>query len=103
MTVLADPIEFQTPARSPVRPAAPFDRPFGPRSKPSPAERWFELASPNGYLRTVVGTIEYLDEAASTYMVREHTGALVRVPLRDITREHGYLPEDAVSFPRARG
>jgi hypothetical protein len=44
----------------------------------------FELASRGGYVRTVTGTIAYLDEEAQTYMVLVD-GELVRVPLRDIT------------------
>lgn len=84
MTVLTDPIQLDTPSRSPVKPTAPVDLPLELGPKPSPAERWFEVSSPNGYFRTVVGTIEYVDGEADTYMVRERTGGLVRVPVRDI-------------------
>jgi hypothetical protein len=59
----------------------------------APRSATFEIESPNGYARTVVGTIEYLGDEARTYMVRSRIGELVRVPLRDIKREHGHLPE----------
>jgi hypothetical protein len=84
MTTLTDSIGVRVPGRSPVEPAAPLDRPVGSVSKPPRTERAFEIESPNGYLRTVVGTIEYLDEEANTYMVRSRNGELNRVPLRDI-------------------
>ena len=44
----------------------------------------FELASRGGYVRTVTGTVAYLDVDAETYMVLAD-GELQRVPLRDIT------------------
>ncbi len=91
MTVLTDSLRLDVPARSPVEPAAPVDPPVEAVSRPSRAERTFELESPNGYLRTVVGTIEYLDEGANTYMVRSRAGDLLRVPLRDIRGEHGLV------------
>jgi hypothetical protein len=93
MSVLMDPVRIDTPSRTAVRPAAPLDRAGDPLSKPKPSERTFEIESPNGYARTVVGTIEYFDDEARTYIVRSRIGELVRVPLRDIKREHGYLPE----------
>jgi hypothetical protein len=61
-------------------------RPRGPRGKTS-----FELASRGGYVRTVTGTIAYLDEEAETYMVLAE-GELLRVPLRDITSRHEETP-----------
>jgi hypothetical protein len=88
MTTLMDSVRVDVPARAPVQPAAPLDHPVDPASKPRPAERTFAIESPNGYARTVVGTIEYLDDEARTYMVRTRTGDLVRVPLRDIANEH---------------
>jgi hypothetical protein len=94
MTTLTDPVRLASPARTPIRPTAPLDRMGDRPSKPKPAERTFEIESPNGYARTVAGTIEYLDEEARTYMVRSNTGGLVRVPLRDIKAEHGFLPEE---------
>jgi hypothetical protein len=91
MTRLADPVFVATPPRAPIEPAAPLDRSSVPPPKPAPGERTFELESPNGYARTVVGTIAYLDDEARTYMVRS-AGALVRVPLRDIKAEYGSPP-----------
>lgn len=45
----------------------------------------FHVASRGGYARTVTGTITFLDEEAETFMVLEHDGRVVRVPLGDIT------------------
>jgi hypothetical protein len=76
-------------------------RPRGSRGKTS-----FELASRGGYVRTVTGTIAYLDEEADTFMVLAR-GELVRVPLRDITARHeepmaiGEI--DRSSYPDAEG
>jgi hypothetical protein len=81
-TILQDPVHFETPTRSPVRPAAPLD----PRTVSGERKASFELESPGGYRRTVTGTIAYLDDEAQTYMVRALDGALIRVPLRDIER-----------------
>jgi len=54
----------------------------------------FELESRGGYLRTVTGTVAYLDEDAETYMVLRGNGdgQLVRVPLRDIRSAHETVP-----------
>jgi hypothetical protein len=52
-------------------------------------ERSFEVESPGGYARTVVGHLAYFDDEAQTYMVLTRDGVLVRVPLRDITSSHG--------------
>ena len=52
-------------------------------------ERSFEVESPGGYARTVVGQLAYFDDEAQTYMVLTRSGVLVRVPLRDITSSHG--------------
>ena len=54
----------------------------------------FELECRGGYLRTVTGTVAYLDEDAQTYMVLRGNGdgELVRVPLRDITSAHETAP-----------
>jgi hypothetical protein len=52
-------------------------------------ERSFEVESPGGYARTVVGQLAYFDDEAQTYMVLTREGVLVRVPLRDITSSHG--------------
>ncbi len=94
MTTLTDSVGVRAPGRSPVEPAAPLDPPVEPVSKPRRAERAFEIESPNGYLRTVVGTIDYLDEEANTYIVRSRTGELNRVPLRDIRSEHAVARGD---------
>jgi hypothetical protein len=80
--ILQDPVHFETPTRSPVRPAAPLD----PRTASEKREVSFELESPGGYRRTVTGTIAYLDDEAHTYMLRGHDAELIRVPLRDIRR-----------------
>jgi hypothetical protein len=80
--ILQDPVRFETPNRSPVRPAAPLD----PRTASEKREVSFELESPGGYRRMVTGTIAYLDEEAQTYMVLARDGALIRVPLRDIKK-----------------
>jgi hypothetical protein len=79
---LHDTVRFETPSRSPVRPAAPLDpgTPSGERNTS------FEVESPGGYRRTVTGTIAYLDDEAHTYMVCAPDGTLIRVPLRDIKR-----------------
>ena len=54
----------------------------------------FELESRGGYLRTVTGTVAFLDEDAQTYMVLRGNGdgQLLRVPLRDITSAHETVP-----------
>jgi hypothetical protein len=80
--ILQDPVHLERPTRSPVRPAAPLDR----RTASGERDVSFELESPGGYLRTVTGTIAYIDDEAKTYMVRAPDGALIRVPLRDIKR-----------------
>ena len=73
----------------PVRPSDPADdvrdalRAHGPRGRTS-----FQLASRGGYVRTVTGTVAYLDAQADTYMVLADGGELLRVPLRDITSLH---------------
>jgi hypothetical protein len=50
----------------------------------------FELESRGGHVRTVTGTVAYLDEEAETYMLLRGNGdgELLRVPLRDITSAH---------------
>jgi hypothetical protein len=44
----------------------------------------FQYELPNGYLGEVVGTLEWFDEAAATYVVRNRDGELVRVPLKGV-------------------
>lgn len=80
--ILQDPTHLEAPSRSSVRPAAPLD----PGSAPEDCDVSFELESPGGYLRTVTGTMAYLDQEAHTYMVRTPYGALIRVPIRDIKK-----------------
>ncbi len=57
----------------------------------------FQLASRGGYLRTVTGTVAYLDEDAQTYMVSRGNGdgELLRVPLRDITSAHETMTNES--------
>jgi hypothetical protein len=84
-TILPDATRLEIPPRYPVRPTAPLDA----SSPPEEREVSFELESHGGYLRTVSGTIAYLDEEAQTSMVRTSDGTLVRVPMRDVTRRSG--------------
>jgi hypothetical protein len=80
--ILEDPVHFETPTRSRVRPAAPLD----PESASGSREISFELESPGGYRRTVTGRIAYLDNEAQTYMLRAADGNLIRAPVRDIKK-----------------
>jgi hypothetical protein len=80
-----DTVRIEAPTRSPVQPAAPLDPPRDSAKESRSPERSFEVESPGGYARTVVGRVAYLDEEAQTYMVITRAGMLVRVPLRDIT------------------
>jgi hypothetical protein len=47
----------------------------------------FQFELPNGFLGEVVGTLEWYDVAAATYMVRRKDGELARVPARGV--RHG--------------
>jgi hypothetical protein len=89
MTTLMETDHTEAPGRPRSKPAAAVDArrdtPTGSRS----LERSFEVASRGGYARTVVGRLAYFDEEAQTYMVLTRSGALVRVPLRDITSSRG--------------
>lgn len=49
----------------------------------------FQFILPNGHVSEVVGTLEYFDEGAETYMVRDRHGALARVPHRAV--KHGKI------------
>ena len=40
----------------------------------------FQYELPNGFVNEVVGTLEFWDDAANTFMVRDRNGELVRVP-----------------------
>lgn len=44
----------------------------------------FQYELPNGYLSEAVGTFEYFDHEAVTYVVRRKDGTLARVPARDV-------------------
>ena len=44
----------------------------------------FQFELPNGFLSEVVGILEYFDEGADTYLVRNKAGELVRVPVRGV-------------------
>ena len=89
MTTLMDTDRTESPERPRSKLAAAVDdwrdTPTGSRSR----ERSFEVASRGGYARTVVGRLAYFDDEAQTYMVLTRSGALVRVPLRDITSSRG--------------
>jgi hypothetical protein len=89
MTTLMDTVGIDAPKRSPVRPGSPLDPSWDDNSETRSVERSFEVASRGGYARTVVGRLAYFDEEAQTYMVLTRSGALVRVPLRDITSSRG--------------
>lgn len=89
MTTLTDTVRIEAPTRSPVSPAAPLDALRDTSTESRSRERSFEVESPGGYLRTVVGQLAYFDDEAQTYMVLTRSGMLVRVPLRDITSSSG--------------
>ena len=40
----------------------------------------FQYELPNGFVSEVVGRLEFWDDAANTYMVRDRDGGLVRLP-----------------------
>lgn len=44
----------------------------------------FQFELPNGFVDEVVGTLEYYDDEAETYMVRRKDGELARVPARGV-------------------
>lgn len=44
----------------------------------------FQFELPNGYLGEAVGTFEYFDHEAATYVIRRKDGTLARVPARDV-------------------
>lgn len=53
----------------------------------------FQYELPNGYVSEVVGELEWYDEAAATFVVRDRRGDLVRVPLRGV--RHGRVVRPA--------
>ena len=94
MTTLMDSIrEAPIP---PVKRAVSLDTPRDAAADPRSLERSFEVESPGGHARTVVGRLAYFDEEAQTYMVLTRDGMLVRVPLRDITSSHGVPPRGPI-------
>lgn len=44
----------------------------------------FQFELPNGFVGEAVGTLEYYDEEAETYVVRRTDGSLARVPRRGV-------------------
>lgn len=44
----------------------------------------FQYELPNGYVGEAVGILEWYDESAATYMVRNRRGELVRVPAKGV-------------------
>ena len=44
----------------------------------------FQYELPNGFITEVVGTLEYFDEGANTYVVRPKSGELAHVPRRGV-------------------
>lgn len=44
----------------------------------------FQFELPNGFVDEVVGTLEYYDDDAETYMVRRKDGEMARVPARGV-------------------
>lgn len=61
---------------------------MGPNNQVTPGDAGkrvsFQFELPNGFVSEVVGTLEYFDEGAETYMVRTKQGELARVPLRGV-------------------
>jgi hypothetical protein len=74
------------PPLAPVKQAVSLDTPRDAATDPRSLERSFEVESPGGHARTVVGRLAYFDEEAQTYMVHGLEGALIRVPVRAITK-----------------
>jgi hypothetical protein len=44
----------------------------------------FQFELPNGFISEAVGTLELYDRAAETYVLKDRTGRLVRVPSRGV-------------------
>jgi hypothetical protein len=44
----------------------------------------FQFELPNGFMGEVVGTLEWYDAPAATYVVRRKDGELARVPTRGV-------------------
>ncbi len=98
-TVLQDPVlpdpslSVRTPLLSPADPLSSYLRENLGQSRSECAGDVvsFDLESPGGYARTVMGTVAFLDREAETYMVLAPNGALTRVPIRDIKVTRGTL------------
>jgi hypothetical protein len=61
----------------------------------------FQYELPNGYVGEVVGILEAWDEAANTFLVRDRTGGLVRVPALGVRHSKvvpGGPPKRAAGF-----
>ena len=80
MPTVADRTPLEVPVTDPAQPVAATVA----LMPAEPSTRTFQLQSRGGYLRTVVGSIAYLDVEAQTYMISTSDGTLVRVPLRDL-------------------
>ena len=98
-TVLQDPVlpepslSVRTPPLSPADPLSNGlpENPKQPRPDCAGDVVSFDLESPGGYARTVMGTVAFLDREAETYMVLAPNGALMRVPIRDIKATRGIV------------
>ena len=44
----------------------------------------FQYELPNGFVGEAVGTLEYYDHGAATYVVRRKDDTIARVPARDV-------------------
>ena len=96
-TILQDPVlpdpslAVRTPPLSPADPLSSDvrEKPGQHRSECAGDVVSFDLESPGGYARTVMGTVAFLDREAETYMVLAPNGALMRVPVRDIKVTRG--------------
>jgi hypothetical protein len=89
VTTLIDTVRVEAPTKPSVRSTATLDSPRDTATESRSLERSFEVESPGGHARTVVGQLASFDDEAQTYMVLTRDGRLVRVPLRDITSSHG--------------
>jgi hypothetical protein len=53
----------------------------------------FQYELPNGYVGEVVGTLEWYDQAAATFVVKDRRGDLVRVPAKGV--RHGRVVRES--------
>lgn len=56
----------------------------------------FQYELPNGWVGEVVGTLEWFDEAADTFMVKDRNDRLHRVPAKGV-RYSKVVPERGVT------